>query len=409
MVSEKECPDGGRVLRCTATQQRMVKSIVCLSLKLILLFSSTTTEAAGNQRFRVLIDETAPLYVAARTKLEKTQVIANLVERVRNESPGGGFVKRDFHTGRWFEIGDDKARDKTGHAIRRAVEENGKRKGGLSKQATKKSRANEKASSTAKEESSSLAEPLTMLPSQSQQQPQPQPQQHANAEPPASLSPYPSQPSSNARWDSQLFSTPHRQHSIEQFNAASFIEQFMPGGSLRASLDATAGIPTPTMSGVGNVSFTNDAGSGYLTSVPHNATSLESSLAGLSYRNIESRLGRSFAAGAFQNIGDSSAQPGTAAAAYASHFATFGGGEVSALQFSGSSFATQQEDPTSCAPLSGQSRLPSSRPQSYLDIRHDHQASRNLTSNSGVSQDIDQSDNFSSASRDRSQNQYSQT
>ena len=67
---------------------------------------------AGNQRFRQLVEQSAPVYVAARTKLEKTQVIAALVQRVRNESPGGGFVKRDFHSGRWYEIGDDKARDK---------------------------------------------------------------------------------------------------------------------------------------------------------------------------------------------------------------------------------------------------------------------------------------------------------
>jgi hypothetical protein len=371
-----------------------------------LLFPSTATVAAGNQRFRVLIDETAPLYVAARTKLEKTQVIANLVERVRNESPGGGFVKRDFHTGRWFEIGDDKARDKTGHAIRRAVEENGKRKGGQSKQATKKSKEKEKASLTANGTNSSLAEPLTMLPPPPQQ---PQPQQHANADTPASLPPYPSQPSSSSMWDSQLFSSPHRPHSMDQFNAASFIEQFMPGGSLRGSLDATAGIPTSTMAGVGNVNFTNDAGSGYFTSTPRNPTTLESSLAGLSYRNIESRLGRSFAAGAFHNLGDSSAQPGTSAAAYASHFASLGGGEGSALQYSGSSLAAQQEDPAPCAPLSGHSWLPSSRPQSYLDIRHDHQSHRNLNSTFGVSQDTGPSDNLGSAYRNPSQNQNSQT
>lgn len=62
----------------------------------------------GNQRFRELIEHSAPLYIAARTKLEKTQVIASVVDKVRRESPGGGFVKRDFHTGLWFEIGDDK-------------------------------------------------------------------------------------------------------------------------------------------------------------------------------------------------------------------------------------------------------------------------------------------------------------
>eukprot|EP00934_Nitzschia_sp_Nitz4_P000853 Nitzschia sp. Nitz4//scaffold14_size191712//91472//92862//NITZ4_001721-RA/size191712-snap-gene-0.136-mRNA-1//1//CDS//3329536921//853//frame0 len=83
---------------------------------------------AGNQRFRKIVDQSAPLYVAAKSKLEKTQVIAAVVERVRRESPGGGFVKKDFQTGLWYEIGDDKARDKVGHAIRRSIEENKKRK-----------------------------------------------------------------------------------------------------------------------------------------------------------------------------------------------------------------------------------------------------------------------------------------
>jgi hypothetical protein len=63
------------------------------------------------------------------------------VEQVRRESPNGGFVKRDFHSGLWFEIGDDKARDKVGHAIRRAVDDMAKqqKKGdSKSKQAIKR-------------------------------------------------------------------------------------------------------------------------------------------------------------------------------------------------------------------------------------------------------------------------------
>jgi hypothetical protein len=83
------------------------------------------------------VEHSAPLYVAARTKLEKTQVIASVVDKVRRDSPGRGFVKRDFHTGHWFEIGDDKARDKVGHAIRRAVEESKNKKEPRSKQAKK--------------------------------------------------------------------------------------------------------------------------------------------------------------------------------------------------------------------------------------------------------------------------------
>lgn len=70
-----------------------------------------------------MIDRSAPHYLAAKTKLEKTQVIAALIDKVRSESPGGGFVKKDFYSSRWHEIGDEKARDKVGHAIRKAAEQ----------------------------------------------------------------------------------------------------------------------------------------------------------------------------------------------------------------------------------------------------------------------------------------------
>lgn len=76
---------------------------------------------------------TAPLYDAAQTKQEKTKVIASLVNRIRRESPqGGGFIKRDTITGFWYEIGNDKARDKVGHAIRRAIDAKKKKKRKLS-------------------------------------------------------------------------------------------------------------------------------------------------------------------------------------------------------------------------------------------------------------------------------------
>lgn len=77
---------------------------------------------SGNIRFRKLVDEHAPAYVKAETKYEKTKVIADLIDRVRNDSPNGGFVKRDFYSGRWYEIGIERARDKVGHAIRKAAD-----------------------------------------------------------------------------------------------------------------------------------------------------------------------------------------------------------------------------------------------------------------------------------------------
>ena len=61
------------------------------------------------------MEETAPLYVAAKSKHDKTNVIASLVDKVRRDSPGGGFLKKDTKTGLWYEIGDDRARDKVGH------------------------------------------------------------------------------------------------------------------------------------------------------------------------------------------------------------------------------------------------------------------------------------------------------
>ncbi|KAL3907053.1 MAG: hypothetical protein SGILL_009028 [Bacillariaceae sp.] len=91
----------------------------------------------GNRRFRQLVEHSAPLYASATSKLGKSHVIAAVVEKVRRDSIGGGFVKKDFQSGRWFEIGDDKARDKVGHAIRRVLEELGK-SSGLSKSAPAK-------------------------------------------------------------------------------------------------------------------------------------------------------------------------------------------------------------------------------------------------------------------------------
>jgi hypothetical protein len=71
-------------------------------------------DSAGNERFRLLIEKYAPIYLQVNTKYQKSEVIAKIVAEVRSKSPEGGFVKKDFYSGRWFEIGDEKARDKVG-------------------------------------------------------------------------------------------------------------------------------------------------------------------------------------------------------------------------------------------------------------------------------------------------------
>lgn len=50
-------------------------------------------------------------------------MIAAVVTRIRRDSPAGGFVKLNPGTQKWFEIGDEKARDKVGHAIRRCIDQ----------------------------------------------------------------------------------------------------------------------------------------------------------------------------------------------------------------------------------------------------------------------------------------------
>ena len=63
------------------------------------------------------------MYISADTKYDKTNVIATLIEKIRGDSPNGGFVKKDLYSGRWYEIGIERARDKVGHAVRKAADE----------------------------------------------------------------------------------------------------------------------------------------------------------------------------------------------------------------------------------------------------------------------------------------------
>jgi hypothetical protein len=60
----------------------------------------------GNQRFRAIVESQLERYSAAKTKMDKTIVICEVVNYVRANSPNGGFVKKDPLSGRFFEVGD---------------------------------------------------------------------------------------------------------------------------------------------------------------------------------------------------------------------------------------------------------------------------------------------------------------
>lgn len=77
----------------------------------------------GNSRFRHRVIGMLDAYRQAKSKLDKSKVLSDVVEQVRMNSPLGGFVKQDVK-GRWHEVGDFLAREKTSQAFRDALHEN---------------------------------------------------------------------------------------------------------------------------------------------------------------------------------------------------------------------------------------------------------------------------------------------
>mmetsp|Transcript_4873 Transcript_4873/g.12820 ORF Transcript_4873/g.12820 Transcript_4873/m.12820 type:complete len:533 (-) Transcript_4873:1454-3052(-) len=72
----------------------------------------------GNRILRKIIKESIPSYVAAKSKVSKSHIVASIVRQIRNVNPNGGFVRKDLESRRWIEIGETKAKEKVGQAIR---------------------------------------------------------------------------------------------------------------------------------------------------------------------------------------------------------------------------------------------------------------------------------------------------
>ena len=60
------------------------------------------TDAVGNRRLRVLASTFLDQYASCQTKVEKTEVVSQLVQIVRDSAHGGAFVKQI--NGRWWEM-----------------------------------------------------------------------------------------------------------------------------------------------------------------------------------------------------------------------------------------------------------------------------------------------------------------
>ena len=70
----------------------------------------------GNVRFREIIQRFKPDYSQATSKVEKSLLVSEIVDSVREFTPNGGFVKK--FGGRYYEVGDSVAREKIGQCLR---------------------------------------------------------------------------------------------------------------------------------------------------------------------------------------------------------------------------------------------------------------------------------------------------
>jgi len=100
---------------------------------------------SGNRAFRSLVKQHQEMYLKAKKKM-KPNVAASIVAIIRGYDPPGRFLKKDVATGAWYDIGDDRAREKTSQALREGAPEikkisNIKHVGGKSRTGGSKRRA----------------------------------------------------------------------------------------------------------------------------------------------------------------------------------------------------------------------------------------------------------------------------
>ena len=76
-----------------------------------------TNHHPGNKQYRKLVEDRKRDYVNS-SKRGKPLLSRSIVEAVRTQDPPGRFLTKDDKTGLWYDIGDQKAREKTAQALR---------------------------------------------------------------------------------------------------------------------------------------------------------------------------------------------------------------------------------------------------------------------------------------------------
>ena len=72
----------------------------------------------GNKRFRQIVESRKVDYNVKFDKIRKPLIAWEIVRDIRGQSPPGRFLQKDKKTGKWNDVGDDKAHIKTVQALR---------------------------------------------------------------------------------------------------------------------------------------------------------------------------------------------------------------------------------------------------------------------------------------------------
>lgn len=93
-----------------------------LNLYISLGRGGLTNHHKGNKRFRDIVALHRPDYVRA-PKIQKPSVARVIVRAIRNGDPPGRFLRKDEKSGKWVDVGDKKAAEKTSQALREKTNE----------------------------------------------------------------------------------------------------------------------------------------------------------------------------------------------------------------------------------------------------------------------------------------------
>lgn len=72
----------------------------------------------GNKRFRSIVEASAEDYRSCKSKDNKSNIVMQIMTFCYENK--GGFIRKD-HSGNWYEIGDEAAREKIGQSLREAI------------------------------------------------------------------------------------------------------------------------------------------------------------------------------------------------------------------------------------------------------------------------------------------------